>query len=68
MITEDISDIIKGSVAFGVPTTSFMGVPLQEWMYIVSICAAVLLILERMPTAYASLKSMKEKVYGRNKE
>lgn len=68
MITEDISDIIKGSVAFGVPTTSFMGVPLQEWMYIVSICAAFLLILERMPSAYSSIKTMKEKIYDRFKK
>lgn len=68
MITEDISDLIKGSVAFGVPTTSFMGVPLQEWMYIVSICAAVLLILERLPSAYSSMKGMKERIYARVKE
>lgn len=68
MITEDISDIIKGTVAFGVPTTSFMGVPLQEWMYILSIAAAVLLILERLPSAYANVRAFKDKVYARIKE
>lgn len=68
MITEDITDLVKGGVAFGIPTTTIMGVPLQEWMYIVSICAAVLLILERAPSAYNSLKTMKDKIYGRVKE
>lgn len=68
MITEDISDIIKGTVAFGVPTTSFMGVPLQEWMYIVSIAAAVLLILERLPSAYSNVRAFKDRIYARIKK
>lgn len=68
MITEDIADVIKGGVAFGIPTTNLFGVPLQDWMYIVSTFAALLLIFERLPLAYDSLVKMKEYVYARFKK
>lgn len=60
MISEDISDLVKGSVAFGFPTATFMGVPLQDWMYYVSIFAALLLIFERLPAAYKNITELKE--------
>lgn len=68
MITEDVSDLIKGTIAFGIPTTTFMGVPLSEWMYYVSIFAALLLIFERLPSTYRSIKTMKDALYARFKE
>lgn len=68
MITEDISDLVKNSVAFGLPVTSFMGVPLQDWMYYISIFAAMLLIFERLPGAFRTLQTVKEKVYARIKK
>lgn len=68
MITEDVSDLIKGGVAFGIPTTSLAGVPLNEVMYIVSIVAAMLLIFERLPGAYENLLKFKGIVYARVKK
>ena len=68
MIIEDVSDLIKGTVAFGVPTTTFFGFPLQEWMYFISIFAALLLIFERLPNAAGSLLKMKEWIYARFKK
>lgn len=64
MITEDISDIVKAGVAFAPAGASFMGVPLQDWMYYVSIFAALLLIFERLPGAYKTFLEIKEKIYG----
>lgn len=68
MLTEDISDLVKSGVAFGLPATSFMGVPLQDWMYYTSIFAAVLLILERTPAALKGIQLMARRVYARVKE
>lgn len=72
MITEDISDVIKGSFALGPPAVTFMGVPLQDWMYYVSIFAALLLICERLPAAYRNIKEMiqwvKRNTYARSQE
>lgn len=70
MITEEISDLVKTGVAFGLPATSFIGVPLQDWMYGVSIFAALLLICERLPSAYRSLALIYKKVrsYGTRTE
>lgn len=64
MITEDISDIVKNVSAFAPAGASFIGVPLQDWMYYVSIFAALLLIFERLPGAYRTFLKVKERVYG----
>lgn len=68
MIIEDAADLIKGTAAFGVPTTMFLGFPLQEWVYFVSIFAALLLIFERIPNAAQSIVKMKDWVYARIKK
>lgn len=58
MITEEVSDFIKGGAAFGVPTVSMFGIPVQEWMYIMSLFAATLLVLERLPSVYGTLSGL----------
>lgn len=68
MIIEDVADLVKGTAAFGVPTTMFLGFPLQEWVYFVSIFAALLLIFERLPNAAGSLLKMKEWIHARFKK
>lgn len=65
MITEDIGDLVKGGLALGVPATSFMGVPLQEWMYIASIVAAILLSIERLPAVFETFMSFKRWINDR---
>ncbi len=64
MVTEDIADIVKVGAAFAPASASFMGIPLQDWMYYVSIFAALLLIFERLPGAWNTALRVKEKVYG----
>lgn len=62
---ENIADSLKISMALGPAPLSFLGVGLDDWMYIVSITAGFFLILERAPKVLAAWKAMfKGKSYG----
>lgn len=55
-MTEDVMDYIKAGVAVAPPTMTLFGVSLQDWMYIVSITAALMLILEKFPSVFKTIK------------
>ena len=52
-ITETISDFIKMGAATSPPAmVVFMGLPLDTWMYIMSITASLIFILDKAPTVF----------------
>lgn len=54
----DIVDTIKSTAAFSPPVFTVAGFSLEEWMYWVSIVAALFLILERVPKVIISWREM----------
>lgn len=52
-ITEYLSDFIKMGAATSPPAmVVFLGVPLDTWMYIMSITASVIFILDKAPSVF----------------
>lgn len=52
-ITETMSDFIKMGAATSPPAmVVFMGLPLDTWMYIMSITASVIFILDKAPSVF----------------
>ena len=52
-ITETMSDFIKMGAATSPPAmVVFMGLPLDTWMYIMSITASVIFILDKSPSVF----------------
>lgn len=61
----DVVDTIKSTAAFSPPAFTVLGFSLEEWMYWVSIVAAVFLILERAPRVVMAWRDMwRKKKYG----
>lgn len=49
-VTESISDFIKITAATSPPAMLFMGLPLDKWMYIMSITASFVFVLDKAPS------------------
>lgn len=60
-ITETIGDFVKLTAATSPPAMLFMGLPLDKWMYIMSIAASLMFILDKAP-------SLLRRIYGKTRE
>lgn len=57
--TDSLLDTAKVATVLSPPALNFLGVGLDDWMYIVSITAGILLILERLPRVWRAWRSKK---------
>lgn len=61
-LTETVSDFIKMGVATSPPAmVVFLGLPLDTWMYIMSITASLIFILDKVPPMW-------KRYYGKVRE
>lgn len=61
-ILEQVPDSVKLTAAAASPVLTFLGIPLQEWVYIASLVMTILFIIEKIPKALISLKWMYRKI------
>lgn len=57
-MSEDVQDYVKAGLTMAPPGLHLFGVPLDAWMYIISIVAGALLIIERIPKAWRVMKNV----------
>lgn len=54
-ITEQIPDGIKLSAAVGSSVLTFLGFPIEQWMYVLSAVVSILFIIEKLPIAISRI-------------
>ena len=60
-------DSVKLITAGVTPVTTYvLGLPLQEWTYILSIILTLLFIIEKVPKTIATIKLLIRKIRGRD--
>lgn len=57
-ILEQVPDSVKISTAVSSSVFTFVGLPVEQWMYILSAVVSILFILEKIPKAIASVQSV----------
>jgi hypothetical protein len=55
---EQIPDSVKVVASTAAPALSFIGIPVQEWGYLLSAIVAILFIIEKIPSAAKSLREL----------
>jgi hypothetical protein len=58
MHIENIPDGAKVAASAAAPVLTLMGVPLQEWTYVLSAIVSVLFIIEKTPVLIARIKQL----------
>lgn len=62
MHLDQIPDGAKVAASAAAPVLSLLGLPLQEWTYILSAIVSVLFIIEKTPVLIARIKQLKDYV------
>lgn len=57
--SDTILDTVKVATAMSPPALTAFGIGLEDWMYIVSITAGILLVLERVPRVWRQFRNRK---------
>lgn len=55
------NELITAAPPLGVTTLTFAGLPLQQWVYVVTIVYTVLLIISKLPIAVRAVESVYKK-------
>lgn len=64
-ILEKVPDSIKISTAISSSVFTFMGMPVEQWMYILSAIVSLLFILEKLPKAVNSVRLLYQWIIGK---
>ena len=56
---QQIPDTVKIAVATGSSALTFIGIPVQEWMYILSAIVSLMFVIEKVPVMVERLKQFK---------
>lgn len=56
--SNSVPDSVKVGLATGSTALTLFGVPVEQWMYVLSAIVSLLFIIEKLPKAYNSLKQM----------
>jgi len=62
MHLDQVPDGAKVAVSVASPVLSFLGVPLQEWTYVLSAIVSLLFIIEKTPLLIQRIKELIKKV------
>lgn len=65
-VVEQIPDSVKASVSIPVPVLAFYGVPIEQWVFVLSAILTLLFIIEKLPKAFMSLKWFYRKLFKRD--
>lgn len=60
---QQIPDTVKIAVATGSSALTFLGIPVQEWMYILSAIVSLMFVIEKMPIFIERVKQFKRWVF-----
>lgn len=55
-VLEQVPDSVKISAALSSSAFTFMGLPVEQWMYILSAIVSILFILEKIPKVIQSMQ------------
>lgn len=67
-IYENIPESAKLTTAIGPAALSLFGVPLEQWVLVLSAIVSILIILEKIPKAIDSLKNLKRRFSSGNRK
>jgi hypothetical protein len=56
-VLEQVPDSVKLSTALSSSVFTFMGLPVEQWMFILSAIVSVLFIIEKIPKVILSIQS-----------
>jgi hypothetical protein len=64
-IYEQVPESAKLSTAIGPAALSILGMPLDQWVYVLSAIVSLLVIVEKLPKVIQSIKSLKDWITGK---
>ncbi len=67
-IYEQVPESAKLSTALGPAAFSLMGMPLEQWVYVLSAVVSLFIIIEKLPKVVHSIKSMKDWLTGKKND
>lgn len=67
-VMEQIPDTVKITTALSSSALTFMGLPVEQWMYIMSAIVSLLFILEKLPKAVNSIRLLVKWIKGERDE
>lgn len=56
---QQIPDTVKIAVATGSSALTFLGIPVEQWMYILSAIVSLMFVIEKMPIVWERMKQLK---------
>lgn len=67
-IYENVPETVKVSTAVGPAALSMFGLPIEQWIFVLSAIVSILVIVEKLPKAIHSIKSMYEWIVGKRND
>lgn len=67
-IYERIPETAKVSTAVGPAALTLIGMPLDQWILILSAVVSILVIIEKLPKVIHSIKNIKEWIQGKRND
>lgn len=67
-IYEHVPESAKLSTAIGPTALSLLGIPIDQWVYVLSAIVSLFVIVEKLPKVVHSIKSMKDWIQGKKND
>lgn len=64
-IYEHVPESVKVSTAVGPAALSLLGMPIEQWVYILSAVVSLFIIIEKLPAVVHSIKRMRDWITGK---
>jgi type IV secretory pathway VirB3-like protein len=61
-VVDNVSDSVKMATATVTPVLALAGVPLEQWVFVLSAILTILFIIEKIPKAFVSIMWMYRKI------
>lgn len=61
-ISENVPDTIKVGASVAAPSLSVLGLPVEQWGYVLSAVVAIMVIIEKTPVVVQRLKALYAKI------
>lgn len=62
---EQIPDPAKAAITIPVPVLSLAGVPIEQWVFVLSAILTILFIIEKLPKAIMSVRWLYRKIFNK---
>ena len=67
-IYENIPETVKVSTAVGPAALSLYGLPIEQWVFILSAVVSILVIVEKLPKAIQAIRNMYQWIIGKRND